>query len=60
MPGWLQAWSKANPVSLIADAVRGLMVSGPVGRPTVEALLYAVGFTGVFAPLAVRAFKRRV
>jgi oleandomycin transport system permease protein len=60
MPGWLQAWSKANPVSLIADAVRGLMVSGPVGRPAVEALLYAVAFTVVFAPLAVRAFKRRV
>jgi oleandomycin transport system permease protein len=60
MPGWLQAWSKANPVSLIADAVRGLMVSGPAGRPAVEALLYAVAFTAVFAPLAVGAFKRRV
>ena len=60
MPGWLQAWSKANPVSLVADAVRGLMVSGPVGRPTVEAVAYAVAFTVVFAPLAVRAFKRRV
>ena len=60
MPGWLQAWSKANPVSLISDAVRGLMVSGPAGRPVVESLLYAVAFTVVFAPLAVRAFKRRV
>jgi ABC-type multidrug transport system permease subunit len=60
MPGWLQAWSKANPVSLISDAVRGLMVSGGAGRPVVESLLYAVAFTAVFAPLAVRAFKRRV
>jgi ABC transporter DrrB family efflux protein len=60
MPGWLQAWSKANPVSVIADAVRGLMVSGPAGRPAVEALLWAVAFTVVFAPLAVRAFRRRV
>jgi ABC-2 type transport system permease protein/oleandomycin transport system permease protein len=60
MPGWLQAWSKANPVSLIADAMRGLMVSGPVTRPLVESLLYAVAFTAVFAPLAVRAFRRRV
>ena len=60
MPGWLQAWSKANPVSLLSDAVRGLMVSGPAGRPVVESLLYAVAFTAVFAPLAVRAFKRRV
>ena len=60
MPGWLQAWSKANPVSLIADATRGLMVSGPVARPLAESLLYAVAFTVVFAPLAVRAFRRRV
>jgi oleandomycin transport system permease protein len=60
MPGWLQAWSKANPVSLIADAMRGLMVSGPAARPAVESLLYAAAFTAVFAPLAVRAFKRRV
>jgi oleandomycin transport system permease protein len=60
MPGWLQAWSKANPVSVISDAVRGLVVSGPAGRPVVESLLYAAAFTLVFAPLAVRAFKRRV
>jgi len=60
MPGWLQAWSKANPVSLISDAMRDLMVSGPAARPAVESLLYAAGFTIVFAPLAVRAFKRRV
>jgi ABC transporter DrrB family efflux protein len=60
MPGWLQAWSKANPVSLIADAMRGLMVSGPVTLPLLESLAYAAGFTIVFAPLAVRAFRRRV
>jgi ABC transporter DrrB family efflux protein len=60
MPGWLQAWAKVNPVSVLSDAVRGLMVSGPVTRPVVESLLWAAAFTVVFAPLAVRAFKRRV
>jgi oleandomycin transport system permease protein len=60
LPGALQAWAKANPVSLLADAVRGLMVSGPVAAPVFESLLYALGFTVVFAPLAVRAFMRRV
>jgi oleandomycin transport system permease protein len=59
MPGWLQAWAKANPVSLISDAMRGLMVSGPAARPAAESLLYAAAFTLVFAPLAVRAFRRR-
>jgi oleandomycin transport system permease protein len=59
MPGWLQAWAKVNPVSLISDAMRGLLVSGPTARPVAESLLYAAAFTLVFAPLAVRAFKRR-
>jgi oleandomycin transport system permease protein len=60
MPGWLQAFSKANPVTLVADAARGLLIGGPVGRPAVEALLYSVALTAVFLPLAVRAFRRRV
>jgi ABC transporter DrrB family efflux protein len=60
MPGFLQAWSKANPVTLIAEASRGLMGTGPIARPAVEAVLYAAVFTAVFAPLAVRAFRRRV
>jgi oleandomycin transport system permease protein len=60
MPGALQAWVKVNPVTILADALRGLLVSGPVARPVLESVLYALGFTAVFAPLAVRAFKRRV
>jgi ABC-type multidrug transport system permease subunit len=60
MPGWLQAFSKANPVTLLADAARGLLVGGPVARPAIECLLYAVALTAVFAPLAVRALRRRV
>jgi oleandomycin transport system permease protein len=60
MPGWLQAWSKANPVTLIAEASRGLVGTGPIARPAIEALVYAAVFTAVFAPLAVRAFRRRV
>ena len=60
MPGWLQAWSKANPVSILANAARGLMNSGAVAHPAAESLLYAVALTVVFAPLAVAAFRRRV
>jgi ABC transporter DrrB family efflux protein len=60
MPGWLQVWVKANPVTALADAIRGLFVSGPVVAPVLHSLLWAVGITAVFAPLAVRAFRRRV
>jgi oleandomycin transport system permease protein len=59
MPGGLQAFSKANPVTLLADATRGLLAGGPVAVPAVESLLYAAGFIALFAPLAVAAFRRR-
>ena len=30
MPGWMQAFIKVNPITHLVDAVRGLMVGGPV------------------------------
>ncbi|MFL6076631.1 MAG: ABC transporter permease [Mycobacteriales bacterium] len=60
MPGWLQAWVKVNPVTSLADATRGLLVSGPVATPVLKSMLWAVAFTVVFAPLAVRALRRKV
>lgn len=60
MPGWLQGWVDVNPVSWLADALRGLLSGGPVAGPVGTSLLWAVGILAVFAPLAVRAFKRRV
>jgi ABC transporter DrrB family efflux protein len=60
MPGWLQAWVKVNPVSVLADAVRGLLTTGPVSAPIVQSLLWAAGILLVFAPLSVWAFRRRV
>jgi oleandomycin transport system permease protein len=59
MPGWMQAWVKVNPVTLLTDALRGLMVGGSVARPTLEALAWAAAIAVVFAPLALRAFRRR-
>lgn len=59
MPGWLQGWVDVNPVTIVADAVRGLLVSGPVAAPVTGALLWAAGIMVVFAPLAVRAFRKR-
>ena len=43
MPGWLQAWVKVNPVTILADAIRGLLVGGPVATPMLQSLLWAVG-----------------
>jgi oleandomycin transport system permease protein len=60
MPGWLQAFVDVNPVTILADATRGLMVGGPVAGPLTGSLLWAAVFVAVFAPLSVWRFKRRV
>ena len=60
MPGWLQPVVKANPVTILSDAARGLMVEGPVARPVLLSLIWAVAIAAVFAPLSVRALRRRV
>ncbi|HYK29148.1 MAG TPA: ABC transporter permease, partial [Streptosporangiaceae bacterium] len=60
MPGWLQAFAKANPMTLLAEASRGLMTGvGAIAVPTLWSLLWALGFFVVFAPLAVRAYRRK-
>jgi oleandomycin transport system permease protein len=59
MPGWMQAWVKVNPVTLLTDAMRGLLVDGPVLRPALGALAWGVAIAAVFAPLALQAFRRR-
>jgi len=60
MPGWMQAWAKVNPVSFLADATRGLLGGGAVAGPVTKSLIAAVVVAVVFAPLAVRALRRRV
>ncbi|MER7165473.1 ABC transporter permease [Micromonospora sp. NPDC000207] len=59
MPGWLQAWVEVNPVTVLADALRGLLVAGPVVGPVVQSLIWAAVLAAIFAPLSVRALRRR-
>lgn len=63
MPGWLQAYNRVNPVSLTADALRGLLVGDegmirPAGTSTAYVLLWAFVIVAVVAPLAVRTYRR--
>ncbi|MFC4145630.1 ABC transporter permease [Micromonospora mangrovi] len=60
MPSWLQRWVEVNPVTILADALRGMLIGGPVAGPTVRSLLWAAVILAVFAPLAVRGLRRRV
>ncbi|MFW6692906.1 ABC transporter permease [Streptomyces sp. MAR4 CNX-425] len=59
LPGWLQAWVDANPVTAVMGAARGLMTGGAVAGPVLETVLWSAGVLAVFFPLAVRAYRRR-
>jgi oleandomycin transport system permease protein len=57
LPGWLQPVADGNPVSVLTDAVRGLMVTGFDPVATGQSLAWAAGIAAVFAPLAARAYR---
>jgi ABC transporter DrrB family efflux protein len=59
MPGWLQAFVRVNPMTDLTSAERGLLVGGPVATSALRSLLWALAIFVVFAPLAVRAYRRR-
>jgi oleandomycin transport system permease protein len=59
MPGWLQAWTKINPITRLVDSMRGLMLGGPVANNLLITFGWMAGLLAVFVPLALRAYKRR-
>jgi oleandomycin transport system permease protein len=59
MPGWLQAFVKVNPVTIFADAMRGLMLGGAVAIPVLQAAAWIVGLSLVFGALTVARYRRR-
>jgi ABC transporter DrrB family efflux protein len=67
MPGWLQAVAKANPMTIVVDAVRALSLGGETatrlqGGSTLthvwQAVAWAAGILLVFVPLAVRTYRK--
>lgn len=60
VPEWLQGVVLANPVSVLTDACRGLLLGGPWLGSALITLVWAAAITAVFAPLSVWALKRRL
>ena len=58
MPGWLQAYNKFQPVSVTVAAVRGLTLGNASTGQVLGALAWAVGLVVLFAPFAVRRYRR--
>jgi ABC transporter DrrB family efflux protein len=58
MPGWLQAFANNQPVTYVVDTMRALALGGPVWDNLWKSAVWLIGIFVVFAPLAVRAYKR--
>ena len=59
MPNWLRAFAEHQPVSLIVNAVRGLLLNQPDAATIWQALAWCIGILVIFIPLAVWAYGRR-
>src|SRR5437899_2284539 len=60
MPDWLRAFAEHQPVSLMVNAVRGLLLNQPDPSTIWQAFAWCVGILVVFIPLAVWAYGRRI
>jgi ABC-2 type transport system permease protein len=58
MPGWLQAFASRQPVTVTVNAVRALCLGGPTLTPVLQSLAWSIGIVAVFAPLAIRRYRR--
>jgi len=61
MPGWLQAFANNQPVTYVINAMRSLALGnagGPLEPSLWHGLAWLAGIFIVFAPLAVRAYRR--
>ncbi len=57
MPGWLQAFAKANPITVITGALRALCLGGPTTRPAAEASAWLLGLLAVTIPAAIARYR---
>src|SRR5262245_40861982 len=58
MPGWLQWFAEHQPLSITVDAVRACCIGGPTATKVLQSVLWSVGIIAVFAPIAVRKYRR--
>lgn len=62
MPDWLRAFAEINPVTVVVNSVRGLMLSNlgdyDLAKNVVLSFVWIGGILAVFIPLAVRLYRR--
>ena len=58
MPGWLQVFANHQPVTAAVNATRALMLGGPTTEYVLQSLAWSIGIVVVFAPFAIRTYRR--
>src|SRR5437763_5179637 len=64
MPTWLQAFARHNPISVLADALRGLfhvnpaLTTGDIRWALIQSVAWIAGILIVFVPLSVIRYRR--
>jgi ABC-2 type transport system permease protein len=58
LPAGLKAFVEVNPISILADASRGLMQGGLDETDILIVLAVAAALTAIFAPLTTRLYRR--
>jgi ABC-2 type transport system permease protein/oleandomycin transport system permease protein len=58
MPGWMQAFAKVQPVTVLINSARALTQGGPVYHWLWQTAAWTAGFLAVFVPLAVYRYRK--
>ena len=58
MPAWLQTFAEINPITVIVDALRALILGGPVAEPLTHALAWLIGLLLITIPTAVWRYRQ--
>jgi ABC-2 type transport system permease protein len=59
LPGWLQAFVKVNPISILVTGVRGLMHGTSVAGEVGVVFLMSAALIAIFGPLTMYAYRRK-
>jgi ABC-2 type transport system permease protein len=59
MPSWLRPIAEANPVTVVVNAARGLVIGTPDTATILGAVAWIAAITLIFAPIANLIYRRR-
>jgi ABC-2 type transport system permease protein len=59
MPGWLEAFAEANPVSHLVTAVRSIMAGSPDTGEVAWVVAASAVITAVFGTITMRLYNRK-